>query len=216
MTTAITSVVFDLGNVLVDWDPRYLYRRLFNNDEDAVNKFLSEVCTPQWNMARDRGSSFAEGEAQLIARFPEKADLIRAWKIHYNEMMKGDIEGSVTILGELRAQGIPLYALTNWSAETFPIGRERFAFFGWFRGIVVSGEEKIAKPDARIYQILINRFNLDAYKTLFIDDRQENIDAAKVLGFKTIHFTNPDDLRKRLEDAELLGKSAKTPELEIV
>jgi 2-haloacid dehalogenase len=200
----MTAVVFDLGGVLIDWNPRYLYRKLFEGDEAATERFLSTVCTQEWNEKQDAGRPFAEGEAELIAKYPADADLIRAWRLRFNETMKSEILGTVAILAELRQQNMPLYALTNWSDETFQVALKRFDFLGWFKGIVESGLEKLIKPDPRLYRVLLDRYHLDAAATVFIDDRQVNVDAAAKLGFKAIHFTTPEALRAELNRYNLL------------
>ncbi|MFQ5973200.1 MAG: HAD family hydrolase, partial [Alphaproteobacteria bacterium] len=155
-----TTVIFDIGGVLIDWDPRHLYRKLFD-DEDAMEHFLATVCTPEWNAQQDEGRTVAEGTALLTERFPEHAALILAYYDRFGEMMNGPLEETVSLLGELRGAGTPLYALSNWSRETFPLARERFEFLDWFRGIVISGEEGVKKPDPRIYQLLLHRYRID-------------------------------------------------------
>ena len=150
-------VIFDLGGVLIDWDPRHLYRKLFAGDEAAVEQFLATVCTHEWNRCQDAGRSFAEGARLLKAEHPDKAGLIDAYGHRFDEMIAGPIAGSVEILAELRDQGIPLYGLTNWSAETYPAALQRFAFLRWFRGILVSGEVRVIKPDPRIFALLTER-----------------------------------------------------------
>ena len=151
-------VVFDLGGVLIDWDPRHLYRKLFASDETTMEHFLATVCTHEWNRCQDAGRSFAEGARLLKAEHPEKAELIDAYGNRFDEMLAGPIAGAVEILAELWDRGVPLYGLTNWSAETYPEALERFAFLRWFRGILVSGEVGIIKPDPRIFALLIERF----------------------------------------------------------
>src|SRR5882724_3854695 len=145
-------VVFDLGGVLIDWDPRHLYRKLFAGDESAMEQFLATVCTHEWNRCQDAGRSFAEGARLLKAEHPNKAELIDAYGARFHEMMPGPIAGSVEILAELRARGTPLYLLSNFSAETFPPAFERFDFLRWFHGMVISGEVGVIKPDPRIYK----------------------------------------------------------------
>src|SRR5690348_6814717 len=155
-------VVFDLGGVLIDWNPRYLYRKLFAGDEAAMEHFLATVCTQHWNERMDAGLAFAEACAPLLASHPGRAALILAWGQRFAEMMDAPIHGTVEILDELHRQGVPLYALTNWSAETFPHAQRRFAFLDRFRGIVVSGHEGMIKPDPRIYQLLLDRHAIAA------------------------------------------------------
>jgi 2-haloacid dehalogenase len=199
-----TVVVFDLGNVLIDWDPRYLYRKLFGGDDAAMDRFLAEVCTPAWNLEQDRGRPFAEACALLVRDHPDKRELIEAWPSRYPETIAGPVAGTVEILAELRDRGVPLYALSNWSAETFPHARERFAFLQWFRGIVLSGELRMAKPDPAIYRHLFDTYGLRPEDTVFIDDAPRNIEAAASLGMHAVHFTDAPSLRASLVRLGLL------------
>jgi 2-haloacid dehalogenase len=199
--------VFDLGGVLIDWNPRYLYRKLFAGDEAAMEHFLGTICTPDWNERQDAGRSFAEACAPLVARHPERAPMILAWRERFAEMMAGPIAGTVAILDELHRAGVPLYALTNWSAETFPHARGRFAFLDRFRGIVVSGDEGMIKPDPRIYRRLLERHGIAADAAAYVDDNPRNAAAATALGMHGIHFTDPDTLRAELRRVGLLGGS---------
>ena len=196
--------VFDLGGVLVDWNPRYLYRKLFGGDEAAMERFLATICTQAWNECQDAGRPFAEANAELVARYPDQVELIEAWGKRFDEMMAGPIAGTVEILAELRGRGVPLYALSNWSAETFPYAERRFAFLTWFRGVVLSGHERVIKPDPRIYRILIERYALRAEELVYIDDNRTNADAASALGMHGIHFTDPPGLRRELVKVRLL------------
>ena len=206
---ATKAVVFDLGGVLIDWDPRHLYRKLLA-DEAAVEEFLATVCTPEWNAELDRGRPFAEGVAELVERYPEHAAAIAAYHERWPEMVAGDIPGTVEVLAELRAAGVPLYALTNWSAETFAITRGRFEFLEWFDGLLVSGEERVTKPDPAIFQLLLDRFGLDPTATVFVDDSEANVAAARRLGFDAIRFTGHEELRRELVARRLLPRSAPT------
>jgi 2-haloacid dehalogenase len=206
---ATKAVVFDLGGVLIDWDPRHLYRKLLA-DEAAVEEFLATVCTPEWNAELDRGRPFAEGVAQLVERHPEHAAAIAAYHERWPEMVAGDIPGTVEVLAELQAAGVPLYALTNWSAETFAITRGRFEFLEWFDGLLVSGEERVTKPDPAIFQLLLDRFGLDPTATVFVDDSAANVAAARRLGFDAIRFTGHEELRRELVARRLLPRSAPT------
>jgi 2-haloacid dehalogenase len=199
----VRAVLFDLGGVLVDWNPRHLYRRLFA-DEAAMEHFLAIVCTQSWNEEQDAGRPFCEGVELLLARHPQHAEEIRAYDARWGEMVKGAVEESVAILGELRARGIPLFALTNWSAEKFPLARRRFAFFEWFNGILVSGEERLKKPDPRIYRLAVERFGIEPAETLYIDDAEVNVAAASLLGFRTHHFVEARALRSLLVACGLL------------
>jgi len=198
-------VVFDLGGVLIDWDPRHLYRKIFAGDEAAMERFLAEVCSPAWNIAQDAGRSWAEGIALLTARHPRHAGHIAAFRGRWPEMLGGPIAGSVAILGELRAAGTPLYALTNWSQETFPIAVALYDFLGWFDGIVVSGREGVVKPDPRLYGVLLDRYGLDPDAVVYIDDNAANAMAATRLGLHGLHFTDPASLRTDLVGLGLLG-----------
>ncbi|HEX3412990.1 MAG TPA: HAD family phosphatase [Stellaceae bacterium] len=197
-------VVFDLGGVLIDWDPRHLYRKLFAGDEAAMEHFLATVCTHEWNRCQDAGRSFAEGARLLKAEHPDKTELIDAYHARFDEMLAGPIAGSVDILAELRDRGIPLYGLTNWSAETYPAALQRFEFLRWFRGILVSGEVEVIKPDPRIFALLIQRFAMEPRRTVYIDDVEANAAAARLFGIHAIHFTTPAKLREELAGLGLL------------
>jgi 2-haloacid dehalogenase len=199
----IEAVVFDIGGVLLDWDPRHLYRKLFD-DESEMNRFLTEVCTLQWHAAHDRGVPMERSCAELAAANPLHAELIQAWAERSEEMVAGPISGTVEILGELRAAGVPCYALTNMEAETYPKRVQRFPFLSWFDGTVVSGFERTAKPDLEIFEVLLARFGLVPATTVLIDDSPANLEAARRLGMKTVQFRSPAQLRRWLEQARLL------------
>jgi len=199
----IKTLVFDLGGVLIDWNPRYLYRKLID-DENDIDSFLSEVCNPEWNVKQDAGRALAEATAERIALYPEKKPLIEAFYDRWEEMLGGEIGESVEILRELKNKGESLYALTNWSGETYPIAEERFAFLQWFDGTLVSGVEKMAKPDPAIFHLLLNRYELQAQDCIFIDDSMINIEAAARIGFETHHFESAAGLRQKLIAANLL------------
>jgi len=198
------AVVFDLGGVLVDWNPRHLYRRMFA-DEREMEEFLATVCTQSWNEEQDLGRPFAEGVQLLIERHPHRAKEIRAYDERWDEMLKGPIDDSVVLLGELRERGVSLFALTNWSAEKFPVSCSRFAFFDWFEGIMVSGEERLKKPDPQIFRLAVQRFGLDPVVTLLVDDSAPNIAAAAQLGFRTHRFAGAPALRNALVEHGLLA-----------
>jgi len=183
-------VVFDLGGVLIDWNPRHLYRRLIA-DGDEMEGFLAEICPQSWNERQDAGTPLAQATAERIDRFPGRAELIRAYYGRWEEMLGGPIAATVALLEALHRRGIPLFALTNWSAELFPIARRRFAFLERFRGIVVSGEKGLIKPDPAIFVRLLARYRLDAASTLFIDDNPANVEAAARLGFAALQYTDP-------------------------
>ena len=197
-------VVFDIGGVLLRWDPRFLYRKLFGGDERAVEEFLTHVCTVEWNERQDAGRTFAEAHAELIPKHPDKSHLIEAFGNRFGEMIAGPIEGTVDILADLKRAGVPRYALTNWSAETFPPARARFEFLSWFDGIVVSGEEGVIKPDPRIFRILLERYRIAPDEAVFIDDNPGNAAAAHALGIHGIHFRSPELLRRELETLGIL------------
>ncbi len=196
--------MFDIGGVLLRWDPRNLYRKLFD-DEDAMERFLAEVCTPEWHDAHDRGTPLNVSCAELSAAHPAEAALIWAWANRSEEMIAGPIEGSVEILGELKAAGVPCYALTNMELETYPKRLERYPFLQWFDGTVVSSFEGVAKPDAEIFRRLLSRFGLEAESTLMIDDSPPNVRAAAALDMQTLEFRSPDELRGVLEQSGLLA-----------
>ena len=200
----VRAVLFDLGGVLVDWDPRHLYRRLFP-DEAAMEVFLATVCTQDWNEEQDAGRRFCEGVELLIAQHPQHAAEIRAYDLRWAEMLGGPIKETVAMLAELRGRAVPLFALTNWSAEKFPLARARFGFLEWFDGIIVSGEERIKKPDPRIFRLAIERFGLTPAQTLYVDDSTRNIAAAEQLGLCTHHFVEATALRRVFVAAHLLA-----------
>ena len=197
-------VVFDLGGVLIDWDPRHLYRKLFAGDDAAMEHFLANICTHEWNRCQDAGRSFADGARLLKAAHPDRAELIDSYFARFDEMMPGPIAGSVEILAELRDRGVPLYGLTNFSAETYPATFERFGFLRWLRGILVSGEVGVIKPDPRIFELLIERFAIDPRRAVYIDDVSANVTAARPFGIHAIHFTTPAALRSELAALGLL------------
>lgn len=195
--------MFDLGGVLVDWNPRYLYRKLIA-DEAEVERFLAEVTTHEWNVEQDRGRPWTEAVARLTARFPEHAELIEAYYSRWGEMIGGPIDGTVDVLRELRSAGVGLYALTNWSGEKFDETRQRFEFLSWFEGIVVSGKEKLVKPDPQIFHVLFDRYGIAPPSTVYIDDNPPNVQVARDLGMTALLFTEPQALRADLERAGLL------------
>jgi 2-haloacid dehalogenase len=199
----VEAVVFDLGGVLIDWDPRYLYRRLFDSEKET-ERFLVTVCTSEWNAELDRGRSFEEMVALLCSKHPEKRGEIEAYWLRWGEMLGESFEGSVKILEELHSAGYLLYALTNWSAETFHIARERYGFLSLFREIIVSGEVGLIKPEPAIYELLIERTGIEPSRTVFIDDREENAHEAEKIGFVSVTYQGPSHLRQRLTELGLL------------
>ena len=195
----IENIIFDLGGVLLDWNPEYLYSKIFGKDQKKMDWFLQNICTTEWNMEQDAGRSFKEGTELLLNQYPQYETWIRVFFDRWEEMLRGEIDDSVLILNKLNTLNEKkLYALTNWSAETFPLAIPRFSFLKIFKGIVVSGVENTRKPYPKIYEILLNRYQLKADKCLFIDDNQDNIDAAIDLGMTAIHFQNSNQLNKEL------------------
>ncbi|HVL52841.1 MAG TPA: HAD family phosphatase [Vitreimonas sp.] len=201
-----TVVVFDLGGVLIDWDPRYLYRSVFEGDEAAVERFLAEVTTADWNAQQDAGRPWAEAIQVLAAEHPHYRTEIEAFWSRWTETLGDAIQPTVDILAELRQAGVPLYALTNWSGETFPLARPRYPFLEWFDGIVVSGDVRLAKPDPRIFDHLIERYRLVPASTVFIDDSEANVRAAEAAGLIAIQFEGAPALRERLGELGLLDR----------
>ena len=198
------AVVFDLGGVLVDWDPRHLYRKLFPGDETGMEHFLANVCTPDWNEQQDAGRGFAEATAVLQERHPEHAPLIAAFWDRWDEMCPGPVAGGPELLHEVKAAGYPVYALSNWSAETFPRVQHRFDFLTAFDGVVISGDIGIKKPDPAIYRHLIEAYALEPASTLFIDDSSRNVDAARAVGLQALCFESATQLREALCALHLL------------
>jgi 2-haloacid dehalogenase len=202
--TPISAVVWDLGAVVIDWNPRHLYRTLLP-DDDAVESFLSEVCSPAWHHRHDEGRPMAEGVAELVAAFPDRAELIRAYLERWDDMFGGEIAGSVALIDELRAAAVPQFGLTNWPAEMFPRARARFPVLGRLDGMVVSGEEGVAKPEPEAFRRLLARFGLAAPACLFVDDAARNVEAARALGFAVERFTTPEALRARFVSEGVLA-----------
>jgi 2-haloacid dehalogenase len=207
MSKSVDTVIFDLGNVLIAWDPRRLYRQLIE-DEVQMEWFLREVCSSEWNEQQDAGRPWSEATALLRDQFPEHAELIDAYHLRWEETLVGAMEESVALLAQLRARGVRLLALTNWSQETFPIARKLFPFLQWFEGIVVSGEERLIKPDPRIYQRLLERYSVDPSKALYIDDSARNVAAAESLGMRGWWFRGADGLRQHLVELQLLDATS--------
>ena len=201
----IKAVIFDLGGVLIDWNPEYLYTKIFPGDPEKMNWFLKNVCTPEWNMEQDAGRSLKNGTEILVKTFPEYKHEINAFYQRWEEMLKDEIADSVLILNKLKKSSkVKLYALTNWSAETFPIATQRFDFLKQFEGIVVSGDEMTRKPFPKIYQILLERYTLSPESCLFIDDNKDNVIASKSLNMNALHFRNAAQLEKDLLKLKLL------------
>ena len=208
LDTRRRPVVFDIGGVLVDWDPRHLYRKLFHGDDAAMERFLGEICSPAWNRRLDAGAPFAAAVAELAARYPARADLIRAYDERWLEMVAGPIAGSVVLLAELKSRGRPLYALSNFATEKYALLRRRFSFLAWFEGVLLSGEVGVCKPDPGLYDAFLARFGLAAADCLFIDDQEANVATAEALGMTAIRFRSPDALRRALAERGLVGGGA--------
>ncbi|OWV82501.1 HAD family hydrolase [Rhizobium sp. R634] len=204
------SVVFDIGGVLIDWNPRYLYRKLLP-DEESVEAFLRDVCSNEWNQQFDAGHIFSEGIAALAAKHPEKADLISAFWERWQEMLGGEVPGTADILRRLKRENVPVHAISNWSAETFPIATKLYPFLHLFDVLVVSGREKMIKPGEEIFQHFLERSGLGAKDCIFIDDNAANVAAANELGFHTVHFSTAEDLERRLVALGLLSQSGLCP-----
>lgn len=191
----IETVVFDLGGVLIDWNPDYVYRHIYPDPEER-QWFFEHICTHEWNLQQDAGRPLDEATAEKVSEFPAYAEQIRAFYGRWEEMLGDAISPNVELLRQLRHQdGMRLYALTNWSAETFPVARNRFDFLEWFEGIVVSGHEKTIKPFREIYEILLSRYSIPAGTALFIDDNTHNVQGARHAGMQAIHYNTPEQLR---------------------
>lgn len=204
MSKEINTIIFDLGNVLIDWNPRYVYRHIFDNDE-KIDWFFATICTNEWNEMQDAGRSLQEATEELVVKHPEYEKEVRAFYGRWEEMLGGAIQETVEIFQSLKRQNkFRFYALTNWSAETFPVALQRYDFLKWFDGIVMSGEERTRKPFPDIYRILLNRYQVDPSRAIFIDDSLRNIKGAEVVGINGIHYQSPHQLREALENLELL------------
>ena len=196
----INTIIFDLGGVLIDWNPRYVYRTIFDSEE-KVEWFLTNICSMDWNEAQDGGRLIKEANKLLIAKHPEYKEEILAYYERWEEMLAGSKQGVVDILKSLRNNPkYRIYALTNWSAETFPKAIERFDFLKWFEGIIVSGKENLKKPDHAIYDLLVRRYQINTGNSIFIDDSQRNVDASNKFGLPAVRFETAEKLKKDLTD----------------
>ncbi len=203
MPSHIDTIVFDLGGVLIDWNPNYVFDQLFD-DQERKRYFFKHVCTHDWNLQQDAGRSLSEATEERVRLFPDWEEPIRAFYGRWEEMLGGPIDHTVELLKQLKAAGQHrLLALTNWSAETFPVALARYEFLHWFEGIVVSGEEGVIKPDRKIYEILVERYDLNPATCVFIDDNETNAAAAAQVGIKGIHFTSPQQLINDLASLEI-------------
>jgi len=200
---AIDAVVFDVGNVLVRWDPRNLYRSLIP-DRAEREEFLASVCTEAWNHRADLGERFDDLVDELVAAHPERRELITAYRDRWSDMLGEPVTEAVALLTELRAAGVPVYALTNFSVETWPQAVRRYPFLDDFDGVVMSGRERVAKPDPAIYRLLVERYHLAPSRTFFTDDKQVNVDAARAAGLVAERFTDGAVLRRQLVTLRVL------------
>jgi len=194
---AIDTVIFDIGNVLIEWDPRHLYRKLFA-EEARMEWFLANICTGAWNLEQDRGRSFAVGVRELTARHPEWAREIRAYDERWGEMVPGEIPGSVAILDNLLQRHLPTFGISNFSAEKYAYARERFGFLDRLNGVVISGHEGLLKPDAAIYRLFLERYGRQARHCLFIDDSPANVEGARKIGMNAVRFQGTPQLERDL------------------
>jgi len=203
MSQNIRAIIFDFGNVLLEWNPRLVYRRFFQNEQE-MEQFLHDVNFMDWNLQQDKGRSFAEGVAELSKEFPQYAELIQAYHDNWIHSIGNSLTGTIEIMERLKNAGYQLYGLSNWSAETFPIARDKYDFFNLLDDIVISGEVGAVKPDPEIFEILLKRIIRPASQCLFIDDALANVEAARTLGFATVHFQSPEQLENELQKLELL------------
>jgi 2-haloacid dehalogenase len=204
MSTPIKAIIFDFGNVLLEWNPRYVYQRFFPDDPEGMERFLKEVNFMEWNTHQDKGRPFAEGVSVLAQQFPHYSQLIQAYHDHWIDSVGGPVAGTIRILLQLKQAGYALYGLSNWSAETFPYARQKYDFFDLFDDMVISGEVGHVKPDPEIFHILLSKINRPAKECLFIDDSLPNIHQAQRMGFGTIHFQSPEQLETALHEFKIL------------
>ncbi len=201
---AIDTIIFDLGGVLLDWNPLYVYDEKYFESQEKRDFFFSKVCTGDWNEEQDAGKPISDATQELVAKFPEWENAIRDFYGRWTEMLRGPIPETVEILRKLKQSGkYKLYALTNWQAELFQIALVRHAFLYWFDGRLVSGVEKTRKPFPEFYQLLLTRFNIDASKAIFIDDNLRNVAAGEAMGIKSIHFQSPSQLAVVLKELNI-------------
>ncbi len=198
------TIIFDLGAVLIDWNPRYVYRHIFQTEAE-IDAFFENICTGDWNENQDAGYPLQAATEERVALFPEWEPEIRAYYGRWEEMLGGALDDTVEIFRQLKNAGQHrIYALTNWSAETFPVALARFEFLHWFDGIVVSGEEKTRKPFPEFYQILFDRYGVAPERTVFIDDNLRNIKAGEALGLRGIHFRSAEELEEELRELGIM------------
>jgi 2-haloacid dehalogenase len=205
MSFSLSALVFDLGGVLIDWNPRYLFREFFPDDPDAMERFLEEIRFPEWNIEMDGGKPFTETLAEVSTRFPQYARMLKAFHQRWEETLGGPIPATVNLLPRLKQAGYSLHALSNWSADTFSIARRKYAFLNLFDSILISGDVKMVKPDPRIFRIFLERSGRKAEECLFVDDNKINTEAARALGFQVVWLENPEQLETELRHRNLLG-----------
>lgn len=204
MNTTIKAIIFDLGNVLINWNPARLYDNIFR-DKEKQQHFFDNICTMDWNEQQDAGRTLKEATEELVVKHPEWTEYIEMYYGRWTEMLGGPIPETVDILHQLKEEGrYKLYALTNWSAELFPIALKMYDFLQWFDGRVVSGDEKLRKPHPEFYHLLLSRYDLQPGETLFIDDNFRNIQAAEAIGMNCIHFTSSHGLKEALQKEEII------------
>ncbi len=204
MTSPIKAIIFDFGNVLLEWNPRYVYQRYFPNDPEGMEHFLEEVDFMNWNAQQDKGRTFAEGVALLSEQFPHYSGLIQAYHDNWRDSIGTSYTGTVKLLKELKQAGYRVYGLSNWSAETFPYARQKYDFFELLDDMVISGQVGHIKPDPEIFHILLEKIGRPAQECLFIDDALTNIHQAQKIGFQTIHFQSSEQLEVELRKLNLL------------
>jgi len=202
--TNLTAIIFDLGNVFINWEPHNLYKRFFS-DPKEVDRFLEEIQFAEWNACQDAGRPFHEGVRELSARFPQYADLIQAYDTHWAESMTTTNDETIKIARQLKESGWPLYLLSNFSIEKFNLIRGQYDFLGIFDDLIISGEQRMIKPDPAIFRLTIKRINRKANECLFIDDSLINIQTAKAMGFQTIHYQSPTQLTQELRSLSING-----------
>jgi len=204
MTHNIKAIIFDYGNVLVEWNPRFVYQHYFPDDPNGMEAFLEEISFMDWNALQDKGRSFADGVAELSRQFPQHGQLIQAYHDHWIDSIGEIYWATVDIMRDLKQKGFGIYGLSNWSAETFPHIRNKYNFFELFDDMVISGEVGHVKPQAEIFNILLEKIGKPVNECLFIDDSLPNIQQANTMGFKTVHFTSPGQLQQTLTEMGLL------------
>jgi len=197
------AIVFDFGGVLIDWDPRHLYRKIFHGDEEAVERFLEEIRFFEWNAHQDAGRPFSEAVAEHCERYPQYCDLIKAYDLRYEESISGPIWENLQIVKSLKQAGYPVYGLSNWPEEKYHIVRPQYEFFKWFDEVIISGEVRMAKPDPRIFNLLLERVDRNPSQCVLIDDSKENIQIASQMGFQVILYESHEQLKDELRNLEI-------------